>query len=114
MRYKELDSLRGIAALCVVLFHFTFGYDNGLKILEEGKFYFTYGYLGVHLFFLISGFVILMTLEKTKSSADFFVSRFSRLYPAYWTAIILTVLFTTLLAVPFQQEIYTLNQVLVN
>ena len=39
---------------------------------------------------MISGFVILMTLEKTKRPLDFIVSRFSRLFPCYWVAIILT------------------------
>jgi peptidoglycan/LPS O-acetylase OafA/YrhL len=113
MRYKELDSLRGIAALSVVMFHFTWGYDNALKNLDNNKFYFTYGYLGVHLFFLISGFVILMTLSKTKKTTDFAISRFSRLYPAYWAGIVMTVLITSLISSPFQQQ-YTIGQVLIN
>jgi peptidoglycan/LPS O-acetylase OafA/YrhL len=114
MRYTELDALRGIAALAVVLFHFTFGIDNGWYTISPDKFYFRYGNLGVHLFFFISGFVIFMTLEKTKNSVSFIVSRFSRLYPAYWAAIFTTVLLTTLLSVPFQQGIYSFKQVLVN
>jgi len=114
IRYQELDSLRGIAALSVVLFHFTFGYDNGFNIISDNRFYFRYGYLGVHLFFLISGFVIFMTLEKTKKPIDFIVSRFSRLYPAYWAAIISTVIITIIMSVPSQQGIFTFKQVLVN
>jgi peptidoglycan/LPS O-acetylase OafA/YrhL len=113
-RFSELDALRGIAALSVVLFHFTFGYDNGFNGLSAGKFYFKYGYLGVNLFFMISGFVIFMTLEKTKDTMSFVVSRFSRLYPAYWTAIILTVLLTSLLAAPIQKDIFSTRQVLIN
>ena len=113
-RLSELDALRGIAALVVVLFHFTYGYDNGFASIAPGKFYFRYGYLGVNLFFMISGFVIFMTLEKTKDSKSFAVSRFSRLYPAYWTAIILTVLLTALLAAPMQKNMYSVKQVLVN
>ena len=115
-RYKELDCLRGIAAFSVVLFHFTFGYDhgNGSRILSEDKFYFTYGYFGVHLFFLISGFVIFMTLEKSNKLSDFLVSRFSRLYPAYWACIIISVALTTALSVPFQQGIFSLKQIFVN
>jgi peptidoglycan/LPS O-acetylase OafA/YrhL len=42
-----------------------------------------HGHFGVQLFFTISGFVILMTLERSRSLADFAVSRFARLYPAY-------------------------------
>lgn len=113
-RFQELDSLRGIAALSVVLFHFTFGYDNGLKALSDDKFYFRYGSLGVSLFFMISGFVIFMTLQNTKNTSDFIVSRFSRLYPAYWACIIVTVILTTALSVPFQQNMFNLGQILVN
>ena len=39
---------------------------------------------------MISGFVILMTLEHTERPLDFIVSRFSKLYPCYWAAIMLT------------------------
>lgn len=113
-RLSVLDALRGIAALSVVLFHFTYGYDNGVKELSDNHFYFRYGYLGVQLFFMISGFVILMTLEKMKDSKSFVVSRFSRLYPAYWSALLLTVLITTAFAAPFQKGIYSVKQVLVN
>lgn len=113
-RYSELDCLRGLAALAVVLFHFTYGYDFGLKIMSEDKFYFRYGNLGVQLFFIISGFVIFMTLDKTIKAKDFLVSRFSRLYPAYWASIIITVVITILLAVPFQKGIFDVKQVIVN
>jgi peptidoglycan/LPS O-acetylase OafA/YrhL len=41
-------------------------------------FYFSFRRRGVELFFTISGFMILMTLEHTKSGLDFVVSRFSR------------------------------------
>lgn len=109
-RIFELDALRGIAAMAVVLFHYTFGIDNGTKSFSPDKFYFSYGYLGVHLFFLISGFVIFMTLDKTKKPLDFIISRFSRLYPAYWAAIFTTIIITLLL----RTNEYTLNQVLVN
>jgi peptidoglycan/LPS O-acetylase OafA/YrhL len=113
-RYEELDCLRGLAALAVVLFHFTYGYDFGLKIMSENKFYFKYGNLGVQMFFLISGFVIFMTLEKTKKAKDFLVSRFSRLYPAYWASIITTIVVTTLLSVPWQKGMFEFMQVAVN
>lgn len=109
-RLFELDALRGLAALAVVLFHFTFGIDNATKIFSDDKFYFSYGYLGVHLFFLISGFVIFMTLDKTKKPFDFIVSRFSRLYPAYWAAIFTTIIFTIFL----RSTDYTIKQVLIN
>ncbi|MEO6102106.1 MAG: acyltransferase family protein [Pseudoxanthomonas sp.] len=45
------------------------------------------GNYGVNLFFHISGFVIFMTLERSRNAMDFMVSRCSRLYPAYWTGL---------------------------
>jgi peptidoglycan/LPS O-acetylase OafA/YrhL len=82
-RIFELDALRGIAALFVVLFHFTMG-------RKEGDYGFKFGVTGVDLFFLISGFVILLTLEKTKTWKEFVVNRFSRLYPTYWACVTIT------------------------
>lgn len=82
-RYLELDSLRGIAAVMVVFFHFTMSRpeaETGLKL----------GTTGVDLFFIISGFVIFMSLSKVKTSAEFIVNRVSRLYPTYWAAVTFT------------------------
>lgn len=89
-RLTEIDSLRGLAALAVLCFHFTLNYwrVNNLPypplVIENGRY-------GVQLFFMISGFVIFMTLEKTRLPMDFIVSRFSRLYPTYWASIIINV-----------------------
>jgi peptidoglycan/LPS O-acetylase OafA/YrhL len=89
-RLSELDALRGLAALLVVGLHFTFRYDELYHHVEPIPFSVPLGKHGVELFFAISGFVIFMTLERTKRPMDFVVSRFSRLYPAYWAAMILT------------------------
>jgi len=113
-RFFELDYLRGIAAISVVLFHYTYGYDNGLKILESGKFYFRYGNLGVQLFFIISGYVIFMTLNKIEKPTDFVISRFSRLYPAYWFAILFSLFFVSVVDNPFQYHNVTFNRILIN
>lgn len=89
-RLSELDSLRGIAALLVVGFHYTFRYDQVYGHIGRIPFSVPWGNHGVQLFFAISGFVIFMTLQRTKRASDFLVSRFSRLYPAYWAAMLLT------------------------
>lgn len=93
IRYYEIDLLRFIAAIAVVLFHLTYrGYyaDNlspvRYPILGE---VFKYGYMGVELFFMISGYVILLSATG-KTVGQFFRSRFTRLYPAYWVACTLT------------------------
>lgn len=93
-RIPELDSLRGIAALSVALFHLTAYHDQYPDLPFKGS----AGHYGVELFFVISGFVIVMSLEKTSSVAAFANARFARLYPAYWVA----VLFTTLVAHAFE------------
>lgn len=98
-RLIELDALRGIAALIVLVNHYTWAYDHYFNILSDNKFYFKYGEWGVQFFFLISGFVIFMTLEKVKSLKEFAIARFTRLYPTYWSAIFLTL--TVLYFFPF-------------
>ena len=82
-RFQELDALRGIAALMVVLFHYT------MK-RPEAELGFKLGTTGVDLFFIISGFVIFMSLTKAKTSLDFVINRVSRLYPTYWTCVTFT------------------------
>jgi peptidoglycan/LPS O-acetylase OafA/YrhL len=89
-RVGELDALRGLAALGVVVFHYTTFYQQEQGHLQALGFGFPAGNYGVHLFFLISGFVIFMTLERTRTAMDFVVSRFSRLFPAYWAAMAIT------------------------
>jgi peptidoglycan/LPS O-acetylase OafA/YrhL len=99
-RITELDSLRGIAALAVVLFHYTVRYGQVYEQPSELLLRFNNGYLGVNLFFIISGFVIFMTLEKTRHGLDFVVSRFSRLYPTYWSAVLITFFMIGVLGLP--------------
>ncbi len=84
-RILELDALRGIAALLVVFFHYTIH-------REEAELGFKLGTTGVDLFFIISGFVILMSLSKIKSAKHFIFNRLVRLYPAYWAAVTITFL----------------------
>ena len=89
-RLGELDALRGLAALAVVLFHFTTRYDAVTGHVDPMLMSVPWGHFGVQFFFGISGFVIFMTLERTRRPMDFIVSRFSRLFPAYWAAIAVT------------------------
>jgi peptidoglycan/LPS O-acetylase OafA/YrhL len=89
-RLAELDALRGIAAMAVVLFHFLTRYPEMSPVANANGLQFPYGKFGVEIFFGISGFVIFMTLRRTKTVGDFLVSRFARLFPAYWAGIIVT------------------------
>ena len=99
-RLVEIDALRGVAAMAVVLFHYTTRFAELYAPKTLPSLSFPDGHYGVNLFFIISGFVIFMTLEKTSRPMDFVVSRFSRLFPAYWFAILLTFSITHLLGLP--------------
>src|SRR5690349_17773865 len=85
VRLYEVDLLRIFAAVSVVLYHYLFaGYYKVVSPLgfEAPGLVARYGYLGVDLFFLISGFVVLLSAwDRTPRS--FLVSRVVRLYPAY-------------------------------
>jgi peptidoglycan/LPS O-acetylase OafA/YrhL len=88
-----LDGLRLFAALMVVCWHYAaFGHGSALRpaVAVPGLYPIAaYGWLGVELFFLISGFVISMS-AMGRSVGEFAASRFVRLYPAYWLGIGLT------------------------
>jgi peptidoglycan/LPS O-acetylase OafA/YrhL len=97
-RFPELDLLRFLAACAVMLFHYTYlgprthACPASLPILGE---IFKYGYLGVNVFFILSGFVILLTAYE-KDAIAFTVARMVRLYPAYWICVTLTVVIIVL------------------
>jgi peptidoglycan/LPS O-acetylase OafA/YrhL len=73
-----------MAILGVVLFH---AYARWSAVVPYGDQYsdfviFKFGWLGVYLFFVISGFVITMTLSRTTTFVGFIVKRWKRLFPA--------------------------------
>ena len=84
-RLAELDLLRFIAAASVVLFHAAHWPARGTLFADVA----TFGFMGVPLFFTISGFVILMTAED-RSGIQFVNSRIARLYPSFWICVFLT------------------------
>ncbi|WP_433382531.1 acyltransferase family protein [Actinoplanes sp. CA-142083] len=88
VRLAWLDALRGYAALVVVLFHLSpkvIGTGAHLAIYRH----FDAGKYGVLLFFLVSGYVIPMSLERHGSLRRFWIGRLCRIYPAYLAAIAL-------------------------
>lgn len=114
-RYYEIDLLRFLSALMVVLFHYTYvSARDGSAVDMDFHSYAGWGhylYIGINFFFVISGFVILMS-AKDGQPGKFFISRFTRLMPAYWLAVMLTAGAT--LAFQHPDFNVTLSQVLVN
>ena len=112
LRLSGLDALRGVAAVMVMMFHYTTRYDEKFGHRTATAFSVPWGHLGVNLFFMISGFVIFMTLERTTRPTDFLISRFSRLFPAYWVAVAMT--FSTLAVFPELGKEVSLMQAIEN
>ena len=100
LRLLEVDALRGLAAITVVAFHYTTQFRRLFDPQSRAWVEAPWGHYGVNLFFIISGFVIFMTLDRTRRPMDFVVSRFSRLFPAYWLALLLTFSITHALGLP--------------
>lgn len=92
-RLIELDALRGLGAVTVVLYHLTTRFHEIFPNADHAPVYLWGGEYRVLLFFAISGFAIFFTMNHTASAADFVMNRVSRLFPAYWVAICLTVAF---------------------
>jgi peptidoglycan/LPS O-acetylase OafA/YrhL len=93
-RLAALDGLRFLAAVGVLAYHFTARQNDawGRDLAEVAPAvapWATYASLGPELFFVISGFVILMTAWG-RSVPDIVGSRVGRLYPAYWVAVLAT------------------------
>lgn len=121
MRLYAIDGIRLLAALMVAVHHFGTNradqpgnviWDRPVSEIMPTVFRLaSYGWIGVEIFFVISGFVICMSCWG-RTPRQFFVSRVIRLYPAYWFA----VLFTTgvLMAVPGVWERLRLREVLLN
>lgn len=101
----SIQYLRGIAAILVVLYHargaldFSFG-----NIPNVGDFLFAHGYFGVDLFFIISGFVIVLSTQNDTSITSFLLKRIFRVYPLY--------LFCLLCILFFAPEHYSLHDII--
>lgn len=84
--FYEIDLLRFLAAMLVLLCHYMYTFDQVIHILPSpfvlGR-PIRYAYLVVDLFFMISGYVVLMS-SYNKTLKQFLVGRIVRLYPTVW------------------------------
>lgn len=89
-RFFGLDLLRFIAASCVLAYHFAPRLGKHVDASSaDWMSPFRFGYLGVELFFMISGFVIALSASG-RTARSFLVHRAVRLYPTFWLALALT------------------------
>jgi peptidoglycan/LPS O-acetylase OafA/YrhL len=109
-RLQSIDALRGIAALGVVLYHAVSQTQNSIPHnflhwpAKSIQFLTSFGYIGVFLFFVISGFCIHLQWAKSKAASQekpihfgsFWRRRIRRLYPPYLMAFALFMLMAAL------------------
>ena len=102
MVLRNVQALRAVAAFLVVLFHM--GNPEGLERrwispdVNLTQWFGTFGSFGVDLFFVISGFIMIVTtweqFGRPGASRHFLVRRLVRIYPPYWLVLIpLTVVY---------------------
>ena len=97
-RLLFLDGLRGLAVLLVVIYH---AYSDWPELHPYKDTYsetFLHLEYAVQLFFMISGFVIAMTLEKCKGFGEFIYRRWLRLFPAMLITVVLIFITAPLLS----------------
>lgn len=96
MQSRKLDSiqfLRGIAVLLVVAFHFRQYINSVYAQSDLGDRLFGLGEVGVDIFFVISGFIIVYSSKNKENNtvSEFCIKRFFRLYPVYFLVLMLLV-----------------------
>ncbi len=92
-RLAHIDGLRGIASLLVCWFHMTHGGELlGEGVAAQAS---SYGFLGVEVFFVISGFVIPLSMWKARyqwrNFGDYFFRRLLRVHPPFLVACVLAI-----------------------
>jgi peptidoglycan/LPS O-acetylase OafA/YrhL len=99
-RLAGLDVLRGFAAVAVMLHHHGQYYDELYPGRAPLSVNFFAGHFGVELFFIISGFVILMTIERKATVWAFAVARAARLMPCFLAALALATVILIIAPMP--------------
>jgi peptidoglycan/LPS O-acetylase OafA/YrhL len=89
MKLTKLEAIRGFAAFYVAVGHLVLSHDF---FNSSVKFIFRFGQEAVILFFLLSGFVIYLSIHKTCDLRfkDYFIKRFRRIYPTFIISILIT------------------------
>ncbi|RYF32072.1 MAG: acyltransferase [Comamonadaceae bacterium] len=112
-RLQWLQASRGIAALLVLMFHMR-PVINGAPLLAPSAAWWNYGFCGVDIFFVISGFVVTRSVQQVPRSLGtgfgFLAKRFLRIFSGYWPALALMVVVT--MQLPGNESFPPLNNAL--
>lgn len=109
MHFKSLDSLRGLAAIFVFLNHFNHLYANIIQI-KYFDIVFKISHQSVILFFVLSGFVLTLSYNTNKFNLlEYTVRRIFRIFPAYYFALGLSIVFIILCAPTDNIGIFTID-----
>lgn len=113
-RIVELDVLRALAAINLVLFHFTHVYSVKYGYSSDLGVEFVYGKYGVSMFFMLSGFVNALTILRKQQPKEFVAARVIRIIPSYYLTIGMNLVLLTMLPMSGFYLMYTTNQVAAN
>lgn len=108
---EEFDIFRGVSALLIVLYHYTTRYNEVIGHQGHFPINLPWGYMGVSVFFFLSGFLAFMNLRDEDNLFSFGYRRMVRLYPTYWAALILTIISLILL---LPDRVPTIHTILIN
>lgn len=82
--FKSIDYARGIAILMVIMVH-------SMQALRVFKFL-SIGQIGVHIFFVVSGFSLAASINKNKDYKNYFKKRYLAIAPGYYVTMVLTII----------------------
>ncbi|HEY5313651.1 MAG TPA: acyltransferase [Pirellulales bacterium] len=110
-RFQFVDALRGLAALSVAAYHISrygpLAHAAEHSIPDFVQLLLKHGWIGVQIFFVISGFVIAYSLRRAAVTprfiGQFALRRSLRLDPSYWTTIVLVLVLSSLLPASFAE-----------
>jgi peptidoglycan/LPS O-acetylase OafA/YrhL len=107
-KFYTIELLRFFSSISVILYHYKIGFawdkgfvnaeklTNTLPFYENISLLYNYGFYGVQMFFLISGFVfahIYINRNELVGAKEFFINRFARLYPLHLFTLLLIFLY---------------------
>jgi len=108
-RIYELDYIRAVSALLIVLYHYTTQYNNSIGHLGNWPISVPWGCWAVNTFFLLTGY---LTLRNFKDGGIRFVlKRFFRLWPAFAVCVLIT---SGFMAVMLPERLRSVTDILLN